>query len=324
MAQRIGLVVGKFSPLHHGHEWLIEFAQANCDLLYIISYSNPEFRACDAWTRFRWLRTRFPEARLLVFSNRISYASQISVPVAGHTVPPNDAPDIIQQQFLRDILRRYLIKPDVMFSGEAYGKPCADFLGIDYMHFERVGSISGTLIRSNELPPQWCSPIVRADLVLRVAVLGPESSGKTTLCEQLAKKYGTVWVPEYGREYWEKHDGIRSVSELYHIAHEQYRRINSYAFLANRIMFCDTTTLTTAWYCKKMFDEPLFVSNERIDALILCSPSFPFVQDGTRNFEWVEEQWAYYAKYYASFPGPKVMVSGSVDQRIKQVSALAL
>jgi hypothetical protein len=48
------------------------------------------------------------------------------------------------------------------------------------------------------------------------------------------------------------------------------------------------------------------------------------VQDGTRNFEWVEEQWAYYAKYYASFSGPKTMVSGSVDQRIKQVSALAL
>lgn len=324
MAQRIGLVVGKFSPLHLGHEYLIEYAQANCDVLYIISYSNPEFRGCDARTRFHWLRTRFPKAKLLVFNERIGYSTEVDMPMLGLRMPLNNAPDIDQQRFLHNVLRRCKINPDIMFSGEPYGKPCADFLGIEYMHFERKRGISGTAIRAGDLPTVLCSPIVRANLVTRIGVIGTESSGKTTLCEELAAKYMTVWVPEYGREFWEKNNGIHSADEMYAIAREQQRRMNSYAFLADRIMFCDTTTLTTAWYCKKMFDEPLFTPSDKIDALIMCVRDFPFVQDGTRNPEWAEEQWEYYAKYYESFTGPKVVVSGSVPQRIKQVSALAL
>ncbi|MCC5600764.1 ATP/GTP-binding protein [Nostoc favosum] len=42
------------------------------------------------------------------------------------------------------------------------------------------------------------------DLITNVVFLGAPSTGKTTIASQLAKEYNTVWMPEYGREYWEK------------------------------------------------------------------------------------------------------------------------
>ena len=46
------------------------------------------------------------------------------------------------------------------------------------------------------------NPLVYKDFVVNVAFLGAPSTGKTTLAESLSKMYGTVWMPEYGREYW--------------------------------------------------------------------------------------------------------------------------
>jgi len=57
---RRGLVVGKFSPLHRGHEGLIRCAQDSCDELIIISYSNPEFAGCEASRREQWLAEIYP------------------------------------------------------------------------------------------------------------------------------------------------------------------------------------------------------------------------------------------------------------------------
>ena len=42
-------------------------------------------------------------------------------------------------------------------------------------------------------------------MLKKIVILGPESTGKSTLCEQLAAHYNTVWCPEYAREYLLKH-----------------------------------------------------------------------------------------------------------------------
>jgi HTH-type transcriptional regulator, transcriptional repressor of NAD biosynthesis genes len=321
MEKRVGLVVGKFSPLHAGHEALINFAQDNCDELYVISYSNPIFSKCNPRTRCMWLCTRFPKIKVIVLAAKEVHTRLGRAPFET-VVPPNDAPDDVQRRYLKDLLERLGVKPTVMFSGEEYGAPCAEFLGIEHMYFERQGGISGTAIRSGIMQDK-CSPIVCASLVTRVAILGPESSGKSTLAQTLAEKCDTVWVPEYGREFWEKHRCIQTVDQMYHIAGEQRRRENSYTFLANQIMFCDTTPLTTTWYCRKMFGFQMFLKEYTPDAMILCQPDFPFVQDGTRNQAWVNEQYDFYLYHYKMFKGPKVMVSGPVSERVKQVLALA-
>ena len=61
-----GLVVGKFCPLHLGHEHLIEFAATRCTQLLVIGWSQPGFPGYSAERRERWLRARFPQATVAV------------------------------------------------------------------------------------------------------------------------------------------------------------------------------------------------------------------------------------------------------------------
>ncbi|WP_000802160.1 adenylyltransferase/cytidyltransferase family protein, partial [Escherichia sp. TW10509] len=63
-----GLVVGKFAPLHCGHERLINTALAQCEELFIISYSVPEMPDCEPEKRLTWLQVSFPRATVLVLT----------------------------------------------------------------------------------------------------------------------------------------------------------------------------------------------------------------------------------------------------------------
>jgi len=58
-----GLVVGKFAPLHLGHEWLIRLAQERCEQLVLLSWAYPELAGCEPERRANWLQVRFPELR---------------------------------------------------------------------------------------------------------------------------------------------------------------------------------------------------------------------------------------------------------------------
>ncbi len=59
--------------------------------------------------------------------------------------------------------------------------------------------------------------------IKKIVVIGPESTGKSTLCEKLADHYNTLWVPEYAREYLEKHGPEYTYEDLYDIAAGQLR-----------------------------------------------------------------------------------------------------
>ena len=65
---RSGLVVGKFAPLHLGHEWLIEEAHQQCERLYVLSWSLPELPGCEAERRERWLAARLPHIQCWVLT----------------------------------------------------------------------------------------------------------------------------------------------------------------------------------------------------------------------------------------------------------------
>ena len=58
-----GLVVGKFAPLHLGHERLIRQAREQCEQLVLLSWAYPELAGCEPERRTNWLRLRFPELR---------------------------------------------------------------------------------------------------------------------------------------------------------------------------------------------------------------------------------------------------------------------
>jgi NadR type nicotinamide-nucleotide adenylyltransferase len=87
----------------------------------------------------------------------------------------------------------------------------------------------------------------------RIAVFGPESTGKTRLAEKLAAHFGVPWVPEYAREFWDAHGGI-TLTDVPVIAQEQWRREDEAASRASSgLLICDTEALTTVLWSDLLY-----------------------------------------------------------------------
>lgn len=78
----------------------------------------------------------------------------------------------------------------------------------------------------------------------RIAVYGPESTGKTQLAEKLAAYFGAPLVAEYARERWDT-QGTLGLEDMLPVAREQWRREDAAAAAADRLVICDTDALTT-------------------------------------------------------------------------------
>lgn len=343
MRFRRGLVVGKFSPLHLGHELLIETARAVCGELLVLSYSQPEFDRCSAGARERWLQARCPGVRLWVLDDARLARLCAQRGAAHRRLPSNDAPDEVQRRFVGDLLIDLLgTTVDAVFTSESYGDGfaaslTAQFRAIDPSHAPVVHvsvdaarvkrPVSGSAVRS--APATWrkmVAPEVYADLVPRLCLLGGESSGKTTLALALAERLDTTWVPEYGRERWEQVGGVLSVDELVHVAQVQVQREIDAAQTANGWLVCDTSPLTTLQYClldHGQAPEELHRLAERpYDLAILCDGDFGFVQDGTRRDDAFRAlQQARTIEALQRLGTRYLIVRGSVEERIEQVLA---
>lgn len=126
--------------------------------------------------------------------------------------------------------------------------------------------------------------------LLRVAILGTASSGKTTLAAALAHEYGTTWVPEYLREFVDTEQRIPVAADQIHIARTQQAREDAAAPLAHCYLFCDTTPLMTAVYSRHYFhgiDAELALladAHQRDYAYTLVTaPDIPWVADGLQR-----------------------------------------
>lgn len=133
---------------------------------------------------------------------------------------------------------------------------------------------------------------------LRVAVFGPESTGKTALAERLAAHFGEPWAPEHVRGYWERVGGRIGPADLEAIARGQVALEEAAAARARRVVFCDTELLTCTLWNDLLFPGacPSWVRAEaerraRTYALYLhCMDDLPFAPDPQRCFPGAEER----------------------------------
>ena len=102
-----GLVLGKFAPLHRGHELVIRRALAECAEVVLLSWTNPELPGCSAERRERWLAARFPEAIRLVATDAV-LAARARGELAGWRVPRDDDPPERQRRFTALLCRDLL------------------------------------------------------------------------------------------------------------------------------------------------------------------------------------------------------------------------
>lgn len=299
-----GLVVGKFCPLHHGHQVMLDQARAQCEQLVIISYTKPGFAGLGAERRERWLAALYPDAIRLVLDD-----ARLAELCAARGLPPmalpyDDESDDTHRGFVARLLQDVLeVDVDAVFTSEAYGDGFAAFLtdaqhgrgGLPVVHVpvdpdRGAVPVSGTQVRADVHGMRHrLDPIVYRDFVQRVAILGGESTGKSTLARKLAEHLKTVHAAEYGRELWEQRAGALIEEDMLHIAHAQVAREDALSLEANGWLICDTTPLTTLLYSQAMFgsvvDELESMARRPYDVVLLCSPDVPFVQDGTRQEE---------------------------------------
>lgn len=159
-----------------------------------------------------------------------------------------------------------------------------------------------------------------------LALLGGESSGKTTLARALAQRLGTAWVHEYGRELWEARDGALEEHELLDIAVEQIRREDEALPRAHGWLVCDTTPLTTLGYAHwthgRADPRLAALAMRRYDRVLLCEPDFAHVQDGwRREAAFRDEQHAWYLARLQAGDTPWLRVGGPVSERVNAVLA---
>lgn len=125
--------------------------------------------------------------------------------------------------------------------------------------------------------------------ILKIAIVGAESTGKTWLCEALAKHYKTVCVPEYAREYFNNSDIYNyTLSDLEIIAKKQLELEEFYLLEARRLLFCDTSLITLKIWAELEFGiTPPFITEQlkhsRYNLYLLTDNHIPWVEDGQRQ-----------------------------------------
>lgn len=169
----------------------------------------------------------------------------------------------------------------------------------------------------------------------RIALLGGESTGKSTLAAALVQRLGGIGVREFGREYWVAKNGLLTSADMCFVALRQ-SRLERLAAARARAVFgpaggvvCDTTPLTTLFYHRWTLangqDAParlLRLASQRYDLTVLCGDEIPHEQDGTRDSPaFRARQQDDYRAHLQALSSPWIEVRGSLLQRVDQVVA---
>jgi NadR type nicotinamide-nucleotide adenylyltransferase len=126
--------------------------------------------------------------------------------------------------------------------------------------------------------------------IRKVVIIGPESTGKSTLCEQLAAHYMTVWCPEFAREYLLQYGKNYSFDDLLKIAMGQLELEEVMLTEArNGIYFIDTDMYVMKVWCEEVFQDcHKWILNQiavhPYDLYLLCDVDLPWTQDGLREY----------------------------------------
>jgi NadR type nicotinamide-nucleotide adenylyltransferase len=159
--------------------------------------------------------------------------------------------------------------------------------------------------------------------MFKIAILGPESTGKTKLAQKLAEHFNALWVPEYAREYIENLTIPYTYNDVCNIALKQIEQEKLYenCFSDNRFVFFDTDLIITkVWFEYRYQKVPEFLVERMkanfFDLYLLCAPDIPWEFDPVREHG---DERDYFFEWYKSeveqTDKPYVIIKGVGNQR---------
>ena len=163
----------------------------------------------------------------------------------------------------------------------------------------------------------------------RIVIYGPESTGKTTLANDLANHYETKCVPEYAREYlqkkWDLYKGKCNLNDLINIALGQINLENKMISKSKKFIFCDTNILVTKVWSETHFNgysspeiKNIFKS-VKYDYYFLTNIDIPWVKDDLRDRpDNRDEMFSYFKKQLEINKIKHSVVSGDKKERLKR------
>ena len=167
----------------------------------------------------------------------------------------------------------------------------------------------------------------------KIVAIGPESTGKSTLCQQLSQHFQSTWVPEYAREYLVAHGMNYSYPDLITIAKGQIKLEETITAEAQktsiRHLFIDTDMYVMKVWCEYVFrkchqyiiDQ---IVDRKYDLYLLCNIDLPWAYDPLREYpneEPRKELYAIYKDILINQNTPWVEISGGSQQRLKTAIA---
>jgi len=176
--------------------------------------------------------------------------------------------------------------------------------------------------------------------IRKIVILGPESTGKSTLCAQLAAHYNTVWCPEYAREFLLQIKRPYTYDDLLHIAKSQLALEDKYTSMVNenisedspfithhspRPLFIDTDMNVMKIWCEVVFGDCHTwilkqAATRQYDLHLLCNVDLPWVKDELREYpdlEFRKKLFKMYKDLLVNSHYKWAIVSGSDTERLQ-------
>ena len=160
-------------------------------------------------------------------------------------------------------------------------------------------------------------------MIKRIAITGPESTGKSWLAEKLASLYQTVWVPEYARQYIDGLSRPYNFDDILEIAKGQYDLEIEHALKANKLLFSDTDFMVLKVWCEFKYQKnhpwiDEMILKHQYDLYLLCDIDLEWKPDPQREHPHLRQEiFNLYKKELTTRNLPYKIVSGRGEKRLR-------
>ena len=292
MRYKTGMYGGSFDPLHIGHLNCIIQAASMCEELFVVLSYSKERDYVPMEIRFRWIYNSFLHMQNVHivtlednYGSKAEYDSSESAWETGR--------DYVIEQIGRSV--------DVVFCGSDYEgtQRYEKLYGCEGVYFDRgIVPVSATQIRGDPFKYwEYIPTICRPYYVKKVLLIGGESTGKSTLTQNLALAYNTNFVEEVGREVCDRAGGVEEMmigEDFQEILLRHKLKELEALKSSNRVLFVDTDALITKFFSHFLLTDPdalrrndmladAITGINKFDLILFLEPTVEFVQDGTRN-----------------------------------------